>query len=874
MSSRVRELSTVEAAARLKVNERTVRRAISRGDLPASKRGGVYRLREEDVATFAGRGLPHPGDREHAPARYLPEQLLFEHAAANSSYVARTALQADLTSRLLDPAVRIVTLTGPGGAGKTRLAMTAASEMAAHFRHGVVFVPLATIFNPALVAPAIGNALWVREAAGQDLGHLIAAALSGTHRLIVLDNFEQILPAASLVSWMATIAPECTFLITSRAPLHVRGEHELPVPPMPVAAAGATPDEVLASEAGRLFVSRVQEHVPSFTVNLDNAPVVTDICAELDGLPLAIELAASRVKLLGLEHLRRQLHRRLHVLSAGPADAPHRHRTMRNAIAWSYDLLSEREQRAFRHLAVCVGGCTLDASLALVHLPDAEASPGWEMTEAAPDADALEHMAALVDHNLLTVTPGLDGALRYGMLETIREFGATHLSPEEQTQASETHARFFLDLAWRLRPLVTTRATNAPLIALAAELENIRAALEWLEQAGLDAEFVRLVAATYTFMFAGGHFAEGVDWLRRAQAKVATVPLLEQALLQVGMAEHLMVIGEHAAATAAFSSTLPLVRAAGTPFDLANALISSGVAHVFHGDHATGEALLREALAQAECVADREAQAAIAARAQANLSVAARAQGDLEAAATWGEMSLQRCRADGLDLAEARILLDLGDIARDQGAFSRAISHYQAFLRQFDERGEVRLLPDALGGIASALAGGGRDDSALALFDAASKLRVRTGYTLLLPTDLSRNAQEVAAVTERLGAQTAARVLEAWGEQPLDALLQLALSVTLNDDEQPGAAGHTIALTRREEDVLALLAQSLTDREIADALHISARTVSWHVRHILEKIGASSRRDAIVRARQAGVPVAASARATMAAPGSRSAPIR
>jgi non-specific serine/threonine protein kinase len=848
---RARTLSTAEAAAHLDVTERTVRRAISRGDLPASRSGGVYRLQEQDVAAYAARTKRDVVSSDAPAARYLPEQLLAEHTAANSSYIVRQVLQDNLIARLLDPAVRIVTLTGPGGAGKSRLAMAATGEVAARFPDGVVYIPLAAIFNPSLVAPTVAGALWVQETAGQDLTHLIAAALSGSRRLIVLDNFEQILPAAPLVSWMAAMAPECTFLVTSRAPLHVRGEQELPVPPMPVAGADATPEEVLATEAGQLFAARVREHVPTFTVGAENAPLVANICAALDGLPLAIELAATRVKTLGLAHLGQHLHRRLHLLAAGPADAPHRHRTMRNAIAWSYDLLSDEEQRVFRQLAVCVDGCTLDASLTLATPPNPGESASPFTVNAQPEVAALDHMATLVDHSLLTVGPGLDGALRYGMLETIREFGLSHLSPEEQERVGTAHARFFLDLAWRHRLLVTTRATYAPMNALAADLENIRAALEWLERAGLDVEFARLVAATYTFMFACGHFAEGAAWLQRAQANMAGLPALEQALLQVGMAERLMVNGEHGAAIEAFADILPLVRAAGTPFDLANALISSGVARVYNGAHEAGEAHLLEALTLAELVPDHQVQAAIASRAQANLSVAARAQGTLEAAARWGEAALQRCRAAGLELAEARILIDLGDIARDQGYFTHAIAQYQAFLVRFDERGEVRLLPDALGGIGSALAGGGYDEVALPLFDTASRLRERAGYHLLLPTDLSRHEQEMAAATDRLGAEVAADILHFWREQPFASLLRLALSVAPDDDERPGDVEPAIDFTLREQEVLALLLQSLTDREIASALHVSPRTVNWHVRRILGKLGTTSRRDAIARARRA-----------------------
>lgn len=601
-------LSTREAATLLDVTERTVRRAIARGDLPASKGNGVYRLWEQDVAAYAAR-TQRPSPPEHAStARYLPEQLLAEHTAANSSYIDRPALQDTLTGWLLDSAVRIVTLTGPGGAGKSRLAQAAATQVAAHYPDGVVFVPLATVFDPSLVAPAIAEALRVPESAGVDLSTLIAAALTGTRRLVVLDNFEQILAAARLVAWMAALAPECTFLVTSRAPLHLRGEQELPVPPMRVAAAGASVEEVLASEAVQLFVTRVREHLPVFTVGSENAPLIAEICRELDGLPLAIELAATRVKTLGLEHLRQQLHRRLRLLAGGPADAPQRHRTMQNAITWSYDLLSGEQRRVFRHLAVCVGGCTLEVSLSLAGTPDHEpARPGD--TPADPDFSVLDHMATLVDQSLLTVEADPNGALRYGMLATIREFGLSHLTADEHARTRKAHARFFLDLAWRHRLLLTTRATSAPVRALAADLENIRAALEWLDQAGPDADFARMVAATYIFMFACGHFAEGAAWLQRAQARAQTLPPLEQALLQVGVAERLMVNGELATANAAFASVLPLVRAVGTPFDIANALISSGVALVYSRSYAAGEAQLREALALADMAPVGQVQA-------------------------------------------------------------------------------------------------------------------------------------------------------------------------------------------------------------------------------------------------------------------------
>ncbi|MFT4038781.1 MAG: LuxR C-terminal-related transcriptional regulator [Thermomicrobiales bacterium] len=851
-----RQLTTAEAATRLEVTERTVRRAIARGDLPAVKHGGAFRVLERDVEAYAARGQRGAPATGSAPPRYLPEQLLAERSAVNASFIARAGVQDDLTALLLNPDAHIVTLTGPGGVGKSRLAMMAADTVGHLFPHGVTYVPLAAITDPRLVLPAIAGALWVQEAAGHDLAQQVAAVLHTTRRLIVLDNFEQILPAAPVVAWLAAVAPESAILVTSRAPLRVRGERELPVPTMPIAAATASPAEVLASESGRLFVDRAREHQPGFTLDATTAPLVAVICGQLDGLPLAIELAAARVKVLDLARLQQQLTHRLPLLTAGPADAPHRHSTMRDAIAWSYELLSPAEQRVFRQLAICAGGCTLDASMALVDTA----------AQGSLDIAALDHMAALVDHSLLVVSPGLDGQLRYGMLETIREFGIGQLSEPEQTATNAAHARFFLDLAWRLRPLITTRATQAPMSLLAADLDNIRAALSWLEEAGPAPAFARLVAATYIFMFAGGHFEEGAAWLARAlaQAEQADLPPLERAMLQVAAAELLMVRGDHEQAIAAFAQILPQTRADGSPFDLANALISYGVAEVYAGHHAAGATHLEEALALAPQIADATLQAAVAARAQANLSVAARADGALEASATWGEAALRRCRAAGLELAECRILIDLGDIARDQGYYTHAIARYQAALQRSDGQGELRLIADALSGIASALTARGADALALPLFAMAASMRERTGYHLLLPTDLDRHERDTATAIARLGPAAAADTLAAWREQPFDASLRLALSVSPEDDERP--AQHDvdtppIDLTPREEDVLQLLLDSRTDREIANLLYLSPRTVSWHVRHILDKLGAASRRDAIARARQAGLPAPAASRA-------------
>ena len=314
--------------------------------------------------------------------------------------------------------VRLVTLSGPGGTGKTRLSLQAAADSIDDFQDGAFFVELAPISDPALVVPAIAQVVGLQDVGGRTDLNALVDFLRDRRQLLLLDNFEQILAAAPIVADLLGAAPGLKVLVTSRAVLRLRGEHELPVPPLglPEPEHRSLAQELASYPAIVLFSQRATAARPGFALTDENALAVTDICRRLDGLPLAIELAAARVKLLAPQAMLARLERRLPLLTGGARDLPERQRTLRDTIAWSYDLLDESERRLFRRLAVFVGGCTVEAAEAIGSV------------DGEPGADVFDGIASLVDKSLLRQHDGPDGEPRFTMLETIREFGLEQLA--------------------------------------------------------------------------------------------------------------------------------------------------------------------------------------------------------------------------------------------------------------------------------------------------------------------------------------------------------------------------------------------------------------------------------------------------------------
>ncbi|MCC6179831.1 MAG: tetratricopeptide repeat protein [Chloroflexi bacterium] len=434
--------------------------------------------------------------------------------------VGRQSEVEDVCALLARDDIRLVTLTGPGGVGKTRVGVEAAARRADHLGDGVAFVDTALIDDPALFMPTLAGALGVCDTGRRPLVEVLVDYLHEQHLLLLLDSFERVLPAATTVADLLAACPHVRILVTSRAPLRIRGEHEYAVPPLALPESGppVTVEELSAIPSVSLFVQRATDVRADFALTDANASAVAAICRRLDGLPLAIELAAARVKLLPPQAMLRRLDRSLAFLAGGARDSPIRHRTLRATIAWSYDLLGDDERRLFRRLSVFVGGCTLEAAQAVgvgadayVDQPAPAVSPG-----------CLEQIASLVDFSLLRQVDGPGGEPRYTMLDTVREHGLEQLAlAGEEASARRDHlawcAAFVEDAEARVR------GPSGPewLDRLTAELDNVRAALGWSladsEGAGTHVG-LRLAGAFFAFWYFRDHLDEGRRWLERVLA--------------------------------------------------------------------------------------------------------------------------------------------------------------------------------------------------------------------------------------------------------------------------------------------------------------------------------------------------------------------
>ncbi|MCA9877682.1 MAG: excisionase family DNA-binding protein, partial [Thermomicrobiales bacterium] len=509
------------AAARLGVNERTIRRAISRGELPAAKLGGTFRISLADLERFRSlRGhSPDPPVGLGCVPRPVAGQAMLP--AALTTLVGREAETAALVAALRG-SERLLSLTGPGGVGKTRLALAVATAVAGEFAGGACYVSLEAITDPDRVALEVADALGVPQTGGEDLPERLAASLQERPTLLVLDNFEPVIEAAALVATLLAACPALKVLVTSRIRLRVSGEAERPVLPLRVSAevnpspawrgghaVAAGRSDAQHAPAVQLFIERARAVRPETGSATEDLAAIAAICHRLDGLPLAIELAAARVNVLQLPDLLARLERRLPLLTGGPRDAPVRLRTMRDAIAWSYDLLTADEQRLFRCLAIFRGGFTLAAAESI--------SP--------PDPPVFDLLASLVDKSLLGMQGMASGETRYYLLETIREFGLEQLAASgEQAPVAHRHAAWCRAFAECAGPRAKQADAAVWLPRLRAEHPNLLAALAWFQHAGDGASLLRMAAALWPFWQEQNHFAEGLTWLELALERDQEAP--------------------------------------------------------------------------------------------------------------------------------------------------------------------------------------------------------------------------------------------------------------------------------------------------------------------------------------------------------------
>jgi predicted ATPase/class 3 adenylate cyclase len=555
---------------------------------------------------------------------------------------------------------RLVTLMGPGGSGKTRLALQVATELLERFHDGVCFVALAPITDPGLVASTIAQSLGIPETAGRSIADSLKDYLQRKSLLLLLDNFEQVIPAAPLVAELLATCSELKILVTSREGLHISGEREYQVPPLalPNLTQLPSPESLSQYAAVELFVQRARLVKPDFAITSSTAPAVAEICYRLDGLPLAIELAAARIKLLPPRAMLARLENRLEFLTGGARELPARQQTLRNAIAWSYDLLNENEQKLFQSLSVFVGGCTLDA---------AEGIAGDHQAHLS----LLDQFGSLLDKSLLREVEGMEDEPRFVMLELLREFGLEQLeSGGEQETVRRRHANFFLALAERAERKLESADQLEWINRMEQEHDNLRAALEWSKTAAGTGELcLRLAGTLGLFWEARGYFSEGRERLSSilstaaAQGRTAA-----RAKLLARAAELAYRQSDYAATVELAEESLSIYREVDDKQGIASVLIKLSNAATEAGDYETASGYLEEALKIWQDLDDKHGTA----RALISLGWAAMRPGDYQLANTRLEAALAISR----ELEDTRSigfeLSGLGEVALRQGDYVRA----------------------------------------------------------------------------------------------------------------------------------------------------------------------------------------------------------
>jgi predicted ATPase len=595
---------------------------------------------------------------------------------ARTGFVGREKEVAAIKELLMRQDVRLVTVTGPGGIGKTRLAVEVASALTEGFVGGIHFVPLSPLSDPVLVASVIVQTLGIREVGGQSPLEILKKSLQESLRapmLLLLDNFEHLVPAAPTVAELLAAGPNLKILVTSRAALHVYGEHEFPVPPLglPDWRSARSLDVLSQSPAVALFVQRATAAKPDFELNQENASAVTEICARLDGLPLAIELAAARVKVLSPSSMRTRLASRLQLLTGGARDLPQRQQTLRAAMDWSYELLNAAEQKLFRRLAVFVGGCNLEGVEAVC--------------EAKGDLvlDLLDGMASMVDKSLTQQVETPNGESRFVMLETIREYALEKLTASgEEASTKRAQAAYCLVLAEEEATEQSGVERAAWLERCALEHDNLRAGLEWLIETGNADWGLRLGTALFRFWEIRDYLAEGRDLLGRLlklPGAAAPTKARTRALFAAGVLAGEQ--GDYTSADALIGESRDIARGLGDKTGVAVSLNALAVLTRDRGDVPKANALFEESLLLWREVGDLKAVA----RALSNLANTVKLLGDYERSRALYAECLSIFRGLGDRTGVGWSLNYQGDAARDQGDFASARSLYERALAIFSE---------------------------------------------------------------------------------------------------------------------------------------------------------------------------------------------
>lgn len=848
-------------------------------------------LREEIAA---GRFPPNDG----VPFGSAPEEPAgtgrHNLPAARTSFVGREREMIEVKRMMA--MTRLLTITGVGGSGKTRLALEVARDLVGAYPDGVWLAELAPLADSGLVPQAVASALGVKEQPGQPLTDTLAETLRTKRTLVVLDNCEHLLDAAArLIDALLDSCLHLRILATSREALGIAGEVRWTVPSLSMLDPRSvdTVEDLERSESARLFVERASARRPGFSLTPDNTQAVAQICHRLEGIPLAIELAAARVGTLSIKQISERLEYSLKLLTSGGRTAAPRQRTLRGTLDWSHELLSTNEKKLFGRLSVFAGGWTLEAAEEVGADGSIEGS------------DVVDLLGRLVDKSLVVAEAEAQGAMRYRMLEPIRQYARERLEESEEVEAIQRrHAEFFLALAEEAEPEVEGPQQAAWLERLEAEYDNLRAALSWSLERGEEAELgLRVAGALGQFWYLRGYLGEGRRWLEEALAKASPASTAaranalhrlsflaylqgdvdraqeasEEGLKLEGVEQFWDIAGRRSVAAELgrlmlgivasaqgdseraiqlYEKSLAFSRKVGDKRGIADNLLLLGIEMRPRGDLGKARELLEEGMVVAREVGDPELLAAFLNQLCDTLVL----QGDLERATVVGEKAVAICREQNHRILLSDALCNLGWATLLRGDPGRATTVYVESLELKLGLGDKPLLvkltvalPETLDGLACVATARGETERAVRLFGATQALHelvrnyltvreyaaLREPYLAATRSQLSEEAWEAAFAEGRaMGFEEAMEYALSGKKRP---------SPLVPMPEEPSAAQPPVVLTRREREVASLVAQGLTNRQIASELVIGERTVETHVRNLLKKLGLSSRDQVSVR---------------------------
>ena len=768
-----------------------------------------------------------------------------------ASFLGRTQELELIRQLLIGGPARLLTLIGPAGVGKTRLALEAGKRFGDNFPDGIWFVDLTTIRDPAEVPAAVAGSLGLPDTGPTPLLERLSACLQARETLLILDNFEQVLPAAPLLGSLLAIAPGLRLLVTSRELLHLRAEQTLPVPPFALPDPAHLPpvDTLVEVPSVALFLQRAQMINPSFRLSEENARAVAELCVRLDGLPLAIELAAARTQLLSPQMMLERLEQRLALLHWEAQDLPVRQHTLRSAIAWSYELLAGDEQVLFGRLGIFVGSFTLEAAEAIV-------------TDAPNQTvDVLDGVASLVDKSLVLSEEDGDGGHRFRLLESVRDFALEQVTRCDEGEAvGHAHAHYFLELAKRAAPELVGGTQRTWFLRLEQEHGNLRQALRWLLDHGENEAALRLAGALGYFWEVRGYLREGQQALEEALARAPSADPRLRAKVLNRLGSLLIWQGKAQSSRVAIEDALALGRTLEDGDIIARSLGQLGRRAANFGSPEEGmrEAiqLLEEALALRQQLGDRRGVANI----HAQLAGIALGQRQYERAEHLGREALTAYREVDDDTGATVPLVMLGMAAGEQGDTARAVSLMRQGLEAGGRLQDRRLLLLVSNMVVWWLSGEQGDAERLGVLLGAAEAMGDAIEPMSGGWRKTRTPDAAAALRARLGTErfeAALREGRSLSFAQISALVALVLNEVGADgshaEEASGKTRRHLLLSKREEDVLRLVAEGLTNKEIAQRLIVTENTVKTHVTSLFNKLGVDSRAQAVAVAANGGL---------------------